>query len=227
MTNEPKASFWYRFLAAYLDLVLIMTIHMLFLHYAATQPTLPSAVSALVLYALFFVVNPVTFFQSAILTYYFGGNLGKLLIGLTVTDEHGKRLSFKRVFFRQTIGYQFAALLFGLGYFSILKDPNRQGWHDKAVGSLVLVKRPLWIIGIILSIILTIAIVTLFINSIRAVTTGPLQDETQQLFIRTMMKMQLEKKQKTTQPNYQTAPEEPFLSPYPSQKPLRQRPINI
>lgn len=199
MTSAHKASFWYRLLASYLDFVLLTTLHMLFLNYAATQPTLPSAVSALVLYVLFFVVNPVMLLQSAILTYYFGGSLGKLLVGLTVTDEHGKRLLFKRVFFRQTIGYQFAALLFGLGYFSILKDPNRQGWHDKAVGSLVLVKRPLWIIGIILSIILTTAIVTLFINSIRAITTGPLQNEAQQLFIRTMMKMQLEKMQKIPQ----------------------------
>ena len=216
MTSAHKASFWYRSLARYLDLVLIATIHLLFLNYAATQPTLPSAVSALVLYALFFVVNPVVLFQSTILTYYFGGTLGKLLVGLSVTDEHGKRLSFKRVFFRQTLGYQFSSLLFGLGYFSILKDPNRQGWHDKAVGSVVIVNRQLWIVGIVLSVILTVASVLLFAYSVRAVVTGPLKDETQQLFIRTMMKVQLEKKQKTPQPNYQVMPEKPFLSPYPT-----------
>lgn len=216
MTNAPKASFWYRLLATYLDLALIATLNMLFLQYAASQRTLPQAISALMLYALFLLVNPLMVFQSAILTYYFGGNVGKLLVGLRVTDEHGKRLSFKRVFFRQTLGYQFSGLLFGLGFFSILKDPHRQGWHDKAVGSVVVITRPLWLVGIILSVIFTVASISLFAYSVRAIVTGPLQNEAQQLFIRSMIKMQPEKMQKTTQPNYQMAPEEPLLSPYPS-----------
>ncbi len=182
MTELPKASFWHRLLASLLDTMIFITVSALFLHYAAVQPTLPQAVFALMLYVLLLVLNPLTYIQGILLTYYFGGTLGKLFSGLRVKNEHGKRLSLKRIAFRQTIGYQLSNLIFGLGYFSILKDPNRQAWHDKAIGSVVIVDRPLWPVGLMLCLGLGIVSSFILTNAIAAVTTGPLKDEAMGLF---------------------------------------------
>lgn len=102
-------------------------------------------------------------FYATITTYYWGGNIGKLLTGLRVTDENDSRLSFRRLLFRHLIGYQFASLLFGLGFFAIIKDANKQGWHDKTVGSKIVVVQNLWPIALVVLLLLIV------VNSIATV----------------------------------------------------------
>jgi len=87
-------------------------------------------------------------------TYFFGGDLGKLLTGLRVRAQAGEKLPFNKILFRQLLSYRFSWLLFGLGFLSIFKDPNKQAWHDKTVDSNVFKVQPLLPLGLITLLVL-------------------------------------------------------------------------
>ncbi len=177
MKNNNPANFKLRFLAQFTDDCIGIAIFMLCIFYVLQQVTLSSAISQLLLFTILIFLNPFVIFNSIILTHYFGGTLGKLLTGLQVTDESGNRLSPKRIFFRQTIGHSFSYLVFGLGYLSVIKDPQKQTWHDKAVGSKVLAAQNLWPLGLITCII-ALSFSTYFgVRSFESATKGPLAAE--------------------------------------------------
>ena len=69
-----------------------------------------------------------------------GGSFGKLILGLKITNENGEKLTFWRAFFRE-ITKRISSTFFFLGYFWMLRDPQKQTWHDMASGSIVVVNR--------------------------------------------------------------------------------------
>ena len=99
----------------------------------------------------------------------FGGTPGKLIIGTRVVDGKNKNLSLKMALFRNYVGKTVSNLLFGLGYLWILKDENRQAWHDMTAGSYVVQKNKYSlliavVINIVLVIILALSIQLIFEN---------------------------------------------------------------
>jgi uncharacterized RDD family membrane protein YckC len=110
----------------------------------------------------------------------FGGTIGKLLTGLKITDDAGNNLSYSRSLFRHFVGYPFASLILGWGYWSIVRDPEKKGWHDHATGSKVIVTKNQWPIAI-LSILVLIVVHYFFINSAySAYSNGTLKQEVAQ-----------------------------------------------
>lgn len=93
----------------------------------------------LVVFLLFFYFLRLVYFS--LTTSFLGGTLGKLVAGVRVVDERGERLSILLSFFRHLIGYSLAGSLLGLGFFWIIRDKNKQGWHDQLTDSYVVVKR--------------------------------------------------------------------------------------
>jgi uncharacterized RDD family membrane protein YckC len=168
------ASFQLRLLAWITDMVIGLFLFMAFFLIAASQADIAHVVAVIFIYLAIVGLNPLYYYQSVILTHYFGGSVGKLLTGLRVTNESGTRLPFKRVFFRQTIGYMFASLILGLGFWSIIKDTKKQGWHDKAVGSLVVIQKPLWYVGVLVSVIYLVISCYFGITAFHKITNGPL-----------------------------------------------------
>ena len=69
-----------------------------------------------------------------------GQTLGKALLGLKVVGIDGGRIHLGMAIRRQ-IGYYISALLF-LGYFWVLIDKRRQGWHDKMAKTFVVYAFP-------------------------------------------------------------------------------------
>ena len=64
------------------------------------------------------------------------GTLGKRLLGLEVTDLHGRRISFPRAtlrFFAKFLSW----FPMGFGYLSFFLSRRKQGLHDMAAGTLV------------------------------------------------------------------------------------------
>jgi uncharacterized RDD family membrane protein YckC len=59
-----------------------------------------------------------------------GQTPGKALLGVRVVGMDGKRLSFPRALLRYA-GYLLSALPLGAGFFWILADDERRGFHDK------------------------------------------------------------------------------------------------
>lgn len=96
----------------------------------------------------------------------FGGSPGKLLSGLRLVDPKGNYLSFKLALFRNYIARTVAGLIFGAGYIWILRDGRRQGWHDMASGTYVLVKNKYGYLSGILSLLLLIIFMVLLILQI-------------------------------------------------------------
>lgn len=172
------ASLKLRILAAITDGAIMLTLYGFLLQYIASQTTLAHAYYVLVLTLIFFVFNPLIMYHTIFLTYYLGGSLGKLLTGISVVSTDSKKLRFKQVAFRQTVGYAFSSLIFGLGYWSISKDGKKQGWHDKAIGTEVIVKQQLWPVALITTIVLFILGGFLFVNAVTMIMKGPLGKET-------------------------------------------------
>lgn len=85
------------------------------------------------------------------MVYHYKAELGKLFTGICIVDTQGQRLSIKRIVFRNFIGYTFSTIMFGLGYWSIIKDKEKRAWHDKISGSYVVTVNPhMWIFGLLL-----------------------------------------------------------------------------
>ncbi len=71
------------------------------------------------------------------LTSAFGATLGKMALGMRVTDADGNRPGFGAVVMREVVGKIVSALVILIGFFWILVDDRRQGWHDKIGGTFV------------------------------------------------------------------------------------------
>jgi uncharacterized RDD family membrane protein YckC len=80
----------------------------------------------------FYIIGYYVFFW-----YFTGQTPGKALLGLRVITTDGRRVSPLRGIIRY-IGYSLSAIAFFMGYFWILIDDKRQGWHDKLAGTLVI-----------------------------------------------------------------------------------------
>ena len=65
-----------------------------------------------------------------------GQTPGKLLMGVRIARTNGQRLTIGRALLRY-LGYWLSAIPLGLGFFWVLVDDQRQGWHDKLADTYV------------------------------------------------------------------------------------------
>lgn len=105
------------------------------------------AVIAVVAWALSFI--PEFIFSILIIVAFFGyfaymesssrqATLGKLAIGIKVTDMAGKRLSFTQALLRN-LG-KIASSILAIGYIMVAFTQKKQGLHDMMAGTLVVMK---------------------------------------------------------------------------------------
>lgn len=67
-----------------------------------------------------------------------GQTYGQEIVGVrTVSLDHGGSIGFRRAFARELVSILSAFLI--VGYLWMLWDPRKQTWHDRAVGSCVVV----------------------------------------------------------------------------------------
>ena len=66
-----------------------------------------------------------------------GQTPGKMLLGIRIVSLDGSRLTFWQAL-RRFIGYFLSALALYAGYWWVLIDNRRQGWHDKLAGTIVI-----------------------------------------------------------------------------------------
>lgn len=149
--NNPPAGFFLRLLA-YLNEKLIFFLLFTYLIFTISKnTTLNGLYYGLIVFLIIFVFTSLLgMVYNVVFTHYFGGNLGKLITGLRIKSQSGGKLEFKKVLFRQLLAYPFSWLVFGLGFLSILKNPNKQGFHDKTVDSNVFRTQFLWPLGLLI-----------------------------------------------------------------------------
>ncbi|MCJ2187820.1 RDD family protein [Novosphingobium beihaiensis] len=142
---QPYGGFWWRVLAYLIDfvilyiastvLMMILGMGAMFSSLAGEQAQMAAAMSmGLVMMAISLIGNWLYFalMESSSLQ----ATVGKLAVGLVVTDQNGKRLSFARA-----TGRYFAKILSGLilfiGYIMVAFTERKQGLHDLIAGTLV------------------------------------------------------------------------------------------
>jgi len=65
--------------------------------------------------------------------------VGKIALGIQVTDLNGNRISFGRALGRN-LAEILSALILGIGYIMVAFTPKKQGLHDMIAGTLVVKK---------------------------------------------------------------------------------------
>jgi uncharacterized RDD family membrane protein YckC len=122
--SGPRAGFWMRCGAILIDGVLIWLFAVLF---AVIEPAL---------YTPAFWIGGIAYY-TLLEGGWTGQTLGRRLIGTRVIDlARGGPIGYPRAFVR-TIGRVLSFFVFGLGYFWMLWDREKQTWHDKFAGSVV------------------------------------------------------------------------------------------
>ena len=111
----PKASFWERLGASFLDIILVSIAG------AVVHPIWP-----LVALAYF-----------SALWAWRGTTVGGIVVGLKVVRVDGKPLTFPVALVR-SLAAAFSVVVLFLGYLWIAWDSEKQGWHDKIAGTVVL-----------------------------------------------------------------------------------------
>jgi uncharacterized RDD family membrane protein YckC len=75
-----------------------------------------------------------TYAYYAFFWFFAGMTIGDAVLGIRIVRTNGKRIGPFRTLIR-LIGYVIALIPLGLGFFWILIDNHRPGWHDKLAGT--------------------------------------------------------------------------------------------
>jgi uncharacterized RDD family membrane protein YckC len=143
--QPPLASLGSRFLAALLDglIAVALLIPGGSISYGGVMlnPREPS-VAAAVFGGLLSLVMTFAYLGLLFVMWTKGQTPGKRLLGLRVLKlDTGKPATFWRMALRDTIGKWVSAAICYLGYIWMFLDANKQGWHDKIAGTIVVKER--------------------------------------------------------------------------------------
>ena len=135
LTNNHYAEFWKRVVATVIDTLVFLPL----VGYIGREPTVdPRASVTMVILAVFFVV---------LMWLYYAGmessssqaTIGKMLMGIKVTDMDGKRITFGRASGR-FFGKVLSKLILYIGFIMAAFTEKKQGLHDILAETLVLNK---------------------------------------------------------------------------------------
>jgi uncharacterized RDD family membrane protein YckC len=123
--SGPRAGFWRRFAAAFVDGILLAIVNLVLRGIAGTGGGTGLGTLVSLAYFTYFEGGPT------------GQTIGKRALGIRVIDfGGGGSIGYGRAFIRW-IGRFVSAIVFLLGYLWMLWDKERQTWHDKFANSVV------------------------------------------------------------------------------------------
>lgn len=147
--EEHFGGFWRRTMAFFIDKLILLFISLLMLFVgllalwigfpAQYREIFPEGILELGIKFVLFYVLMAMLIHMLYFTYFhgtIGRTPGKMIFGLRVVQSTGKEMTLGIGFLRWT-GYFVSAILY-LGFFWIAVDPQKQGWHDKIAGTLVI-----------------------------------------------------------------------------------------
>jgi len=128
------ASYYSRIVAGFFDVLFIFMLNGM-LPYLLKYLPLPSSfahseafegIFQVVFYSSYFVV-----FWTAL-----GSTPGKRMLGIKVVNKFGQKINLMQAIARY-FGYYLSAAVLLAGFWWMIRDPNRQTWHDKIAGTFV------------------------------------------------------------------------------------------
>lgn len=126
MEDVKYATFWQRFGAAGVDIVLFFIIVVIvstppFLSEKFRNLTMDLIVLLMILWLGYFVIFPAIC----------GATLGKKMFKIKVINREGNKAKLLTILFRESIGKLISSILMYLGFFSMWLDDKGRSWHDK------------------------------------------------------------------------------------------------
>lgn len=134
------AGFWKRFAAYFLDMIIlciVTTIAVFVIVDRANTGSIDIYTVLFLVYPGFFIIEWLYF--ALMETSSKQGTMGKMALGIIVTDLDGKRISFGRATGR-FISKLFSIIIFFIGYIMIAFTGKKQGLHDMIASTLVVTK---------------------------------------------------------------------------------------
>jgi uncharacterized RDD family membrane protein YckC len=128
MADQKYAGFWVRFVAVFIDGVILGVVGAILM--AVLKPLFGENMQGLVQLAL--AIGYYVFYQQNK-----GQTLGKKVMKLKVVDSSGKTPPVMTFFLREIIGKFVSAIILGIGYLMVVWDPKKQALHDKIAGTYV------------------------------------------------------------------------------------------
>jgi uncharacterized RDD family membrane protein YckC len=142
-----KAGFFIRFAAYFFDLVVVslctlflLLVLFILMNYFSNNNVSISEVLNSVLIPFYLFSYLLKCFYFTYFHSYNGQTVGKLICGIRVVDKKGKNISIFKSLVR-FFGYYLSLYCLGLGFLWVIVDKNKQGWHDKLAGSIVVLKQ--------------------------------------------------------------------------------------
>lgn len=71
----------------------------------------------------------------------YGATPGKMLLKIKVISIDGKNVSFGQALLREAIGKLVSGILLSAGFYWVIVDSRKQGWHDKIAKTIVVKKQ--------------------------------------------------------------------------------------
>lgn len=130
--EHKYAGFWIRFLAFIIDLIIVSVIGWLAFGSEVTNVS-DGAIS--VSFSGIQTLIPIVYTLGFWL--WLSATPGKLALGLKIViKDTGAKIGLKQAIIRY-VGYILSAIPFFIGFFWIAGSAEKQGWHDKLAGTLV------------------------------------------------------------------------------------------
>lgn len=156
--NEKYAGFWIRFVAHLIDIVLVQiaqafvvipVLGILGIEFIGLEnldfDSMPDEEAFVSMAAFISVVGGLTLLTTAIQVLYFSlmtssksqATIGKMAVGLKVTDMNGSRINFSRSILRE-LGKILSSFIFMIGYIMAAFTSKKQALHDVIANTLVI-----------------------------------------------------------------------------------------
>ncbi|MFC1935485.1 RDD family protein [Chloroflexota bacterium] len=139
-SSQPAryASFWLRLVAFSIDSFVLFIVYLALsvlriigeFWQLAGGGTLPVFVAS----ALIFLTPSLYYW---LLTGLRGQTLGKMVVGIRVVNNQGNKPGLVRAALRESIGKTISTIVLLLGFFWVIWDDHKQGWHDKLASTYV------------------------------------------------------------------------------------------
>jgi uncharacterized RDD family membrane protein YckC len=139
-SEMEKSGFWVRSIAYLIDKTVLSIVGLLFFFAfrIAQGSIVPFFQNFFATFILMYCAGRII--DAAYFTYFYGytgQTIGKMVCGLKVVSTEGGLIGYRRAFLRW-IGYIISFYAFFLGFFWIVFDYNKQGWHDKIARTFVI-----------------------------------------------------------------------------------------
>ncbi len=162
--DRNYATFWQRWLAVVCDQMILGIMPLLGIYYLLNSVDPTDLVYRIVIY--FFLISipslVFSFFYHSWFISNIGATLGKQIWGIEVVDEEEAHLSFWMAFFREFVAKQVSHFTFCLGFLWMIKDKNKQTWHDMLSGTYLIKKESSWN-SWLATLMITIAVILLIV----------------------------------------------------------------